>query len=107
MLIDCDTCSVRGKACDGCVVSLLFGATPAGGDGDHPAGAGGEHPAADRALAGGQHPSADRALAGGDAAERRAVDVLLAAGFEVTVLSREDRSHLRLVPARRGDHHAA
>ena len=24
MLIDCDTCTVRGKSCDGCVVNLLF-----------------------------------------------------------------------------------
>lgn len=25
MLIDCDTCAVRGAACGGCVVTTLFG----------------------------------------------------------------------------------
>lgn len=83
MLIDCDTCSVRGKACDGCVVNLLFGDDP---------------PAA---------RPAQPVAAGGDAAERRAVETLLAAGFEVTVLSREDTRRLRLVPTGRRDHHAA
>jgi hypothetical protein len=29
MLIDCDRCSVRGAACGGCVVTLLFEAPPA------------------------------------------------------------------------------
>ncbi|MET7421067.1 hypothetical protein [Dactylosporangium sp. NPDC005555] len=29
MLVDCETCSVRGKACGGCVVTLLLDAPPA------------------------------------------------------------------------------
>jgi hypothetical protein len=85
MLIDCDTCKVRGQACGECVVNLLFGQAP-------PVSA----------------PTVD---AGGDAggdAERRAMQVLVDAGFEVTVLSREDlRAPLRLVPVRRHGHHAA
>jgi hypothetical protein len=66
MLIDCDTCTVRGEACGGCVVSVLFGEAPP--------------------------------LVGGDAEEHRALEVLADAGFEVTVLSRDEpRSRLRLV----------
>ena len=85
MLIDCDTCKVRGQACGECVVNLLFGqAPPVSEPADRPA-----------------------VAAGGDA-ERRAMQVLVDAGFEVTVLSREDiRSPLRLVPVRRPGHHAA
>jgi hypothetical protein len=30
MLIDCDTCVVRGLACGDCVVSVLLGAPPTG-----------------------------------------------------------------------------
>jgi hypothetical protein len=30
MLIDCDTCAVRGPACGDCVVTVLLGAPPAG-----------------------------------------------------------------------------
>jgi hypothetical protein len=30
MLIDCDTCSVRGHGCADCVVTVLLGAPPAG-----------------------------------------------------------------------------
>ena len=30
MLIDCDTCEVRGDACGECVVSVLLGAPPGG-----------------------------------------------------------------------------
>jgi hypothetical protein len=89
MLIDCDTCKVRGQACGECVVNLLFGQAPPVG-----------------APAGGQvgGPAADA----GDDAERRAMQVLADAGFEVTVLSQEDsRSRLRLVPVRRHGHHAA
>ena len=34
MLIDCDTCAVRGPACGDCVVTVLLGAPPADtGDG--------------------------------------------------------------------------
>jgi hypothetical protein len=83
MLIDCDTCKARGQACGGCVVNVLFGQAP---------------------LA--ARPEAD--VGSGDEAERRALQVLADAGFEVTVLSREDsRPRLRLVPARRRGHHAA
>ncbi len=31
MLVDCDTCAVRGAACSGCVVSVLLGPPPARG----------------------------------------------------------------------------
>ncbi|HET6213914.1 MAG TPA: hypothetical protein VFE14_13705 [Micromonosporaceae bacterium] len=30
MLVDCDNCSVRGRACAGCVVSVMLGAPPDG-----------------------------------------------------------------------------
>jgi hypothetical protein len=30
MLIDCDSCQVRGPACGECVVSVLLGAPPGG-----------------------------------------------------------------------------
>ena len=92
MLIDCDTCSARGQACGGCVVNLLFGGAPPG--------------AGDPVVSAG-----DPAVSAGEpavAAEQRALQVLADAGFEVTVLSREEsRPRLRLVPARRRDHHAA
>jgi hypothetical protein len=32
MLIDCDTCVVRGPACGDCVMSVLLGAPPTGVD---------------------------------------------------------------------------
>jgi len=32
MLIDCDSCAVRGLACADCVVTVLLGAPPAGGE---------------------------------------------------------------------------
>jgi ferredoxin len=87
MLIDCDTCTVRGQACGECVVNLLFGEAPM------PSGAGAD---------------AGVDMAHGDDAERRALQVLADAGFEVTVLSREDsRPRLRLLPGRRRGHHAA
>jgi hypothetical protein len=28
MLIDCDSCQVRGDACSGCVMTVLLGITP-------------------------------------------------------------------------------
>jgi hypothetical protein len=88
MLIDCDTCTVRGDACDGCVVNLLFGTSPPAQSGPPATSAG--------------------TPAGGDAAERRAIAVLAAAGFEVTVLAEEDsRTRLRLVSGRRKGFHAA
>jgi len=30
MLIDCENCAVRGRACGGCVVSVMLGAPPEG-----------------------------------------------------------------------------
>jgi hypothetical protein len=30
MLVDCDTCAVRGLSCGDCVVSVLLGAPPSG-----------------------------------------------------------------------------
>ncbi|MDT4988239.1 MAG: hypothetical protein QOI74_2333 [Micromonosporaceae bacterium] len=83
MLIDCDTCSVRGQACGECVVNLLFGDGPAVVDGDPDGGT-------------------------DDRAERYALQALADVGFEVTVLSREEpRPRLRLVAGPRHDHHAA
>lgn len=32
MIVDCDTCTVRGPACGDCVVTVLLGAPPAWGD---------------------------------------------------------------------------
>ncbi len=32
MLIDCDSCAVRGLACADCVVTVLLGSPPAGGE---------------------------------------------------------------------------
>lgn len=32
MIIDCDTCMVRGAACGDCVVTVLLGTTPSGLD---------------------------------------------------------------------------
>jgi hypothetical protein len=84
MLIDCDTCTVRGDACGGCVVNLLFGQAPPLDD---------------------QGPGA---ATGGDEVERRALAVLADAGFEVTVLAQEDsRAPLRLVATRKRGFHAA
>jgi hypothetical protein len=34
MMIDCDTCAVRGPACDDCVVTVLLGAPPSDRNGD-------------------------------------------------------------------------
>ena len=34
MLIDCDTCTVRGQGCDDCVVTVLLGAPPGWGTSD-------------------------------------------------------------------------
>ena len=52
MIIDCDTCEVRGLACDDCVVSVLLGAP---------------------GVAGGQGPELDDS-------ERAALDVLAGTG---------------------------
>jgi hypothetical protein len=32
MIIDCESCAVRGNACGDCVVGVLLGAPPAAGD---------------------------------------------------------------------------
>ena len=32
MMIDCDTCEVRGPACGDCVVSVLLGSPPSAGE---------------------------------------------------------------------------
>jgi hypothetical protein len=91
MLIDCDSCAVRGQACGECVVSVLFGAAPPAVGGAAPPAVGGPAPAAEP-----------------DGAERRALQVLADAGFEVTVLGRdESRPHLRLVGGARRRRSAA
>ena len=35
MIIDCDTCAVRGDACTDCVVTVLLGGPRASGSGGH------------------------------------------------------------------------
>jgi len=30
LLVDCDTCAVKGRACSSCVVTVLLGSTPEG-----------------------------------------------------------------------------
>lgn len=72
MVIDCDTCAVRGLACGDCVVSVLLG---------HP---GMPHPAASPDGV----PEAGTVVEIG-AEEQRALDVLAEAGMV---------PHLRLVP---------
>ena len=81
MLIDCGSCPIRGRACAECVVSVLFG---------------------DAGLV-----SDVEAVDPAEVVERRALELLIDAGFEVTVLSREEvRPGLRVVgPSRR--RHAA
>jgi hypothetical protein len=64
MLIDCDSCAVRGAACSGCMVSALIDAPSRTNHRDGP---------------GHRHQ-----LAG---PEQRAIDALLGAGFEVEVLA--------------------
>jgi hypothetical protein len=39
MIIDCESCAVRGSACGECVIGVLLGASPAGGAGEVPSGA--------------------------------------------------------------------
>lgn len=36
MIVDCDSCVVRGDACQDCVISVLLGAPPSGVDTDGP-----------------------------------------------------------------------
>lgn len=99
MLIDCGSCSVRGAACGGCVVSVLLGAEP----GTAPEAPGG---AAAPVVGGGAAPP----VVGDpdDERERHAIQVLAEAGFEVTVLSRETaRPQLRLVGSSRRRPYAA
>ncbi|MER7005701.1 hypothetical protein ABT297_22015 [Dactylosporangium sp. NPDC000555] len=68
MLVDCESCSVRGTACGDCVVTLLLDTSPYAQSGIfHQLGA----------------------------EEVRAIEVLELAGFEVTVL---DPTHFETVP---------
>lgn len=84
MLIDCDTCTGRGRSCGECVVSLLL---------DHSAGP--AHQQAELRL----DPAAivEQPAGGFDAATRRAITVLLDAGM-VTQLPAEVEP--RLEPTR-------
>lgn len=66
MLIDCDSCAVRGNACHDCVIGVLLDAPAARADVDHPKGA---------AAAGTETPSTAPAVQL-DAGERRALEVL-------------------------------
>jgi hypothetical protein len=75
VLIDCDTCTVRGQGCDDCVVTVLLGAPP-GWSGSDPTvvpltrRAAGESPR--RATAVATDEAGDRSAAAGDAPGRRA-----------------------------------
>jgi hypothetical protein len=69
MIIDCDTCEVRGAACTDCVIGVLLGA-PGSGSG----GAGDDEPAPD-----GPPPGAP--IVQLDAPERRALEVLADQGL--------------------------
>ncbi|MFQ1000993.1 hypothetical protein [Modestobacter sp. SSW1-42] len=71
MLIDCDTCTVRGHGCDDCVVTVLLGAPP-GWRGSDPT----VVPLTRRRPAAGTGPvvSAPAAAAAGDAPGRAAAD---------------------------------
>ncbi|MEV8515580.1 hypothetical protein [Dactylosporangium sp. NPDC051484] len=80
MLVDCESCSVRGTACSGCMVTLLLGTPPYAQSG----------PTGLRAARPG--PGAFHQLG---AEEARAVEVLELAGFEVTVL---EPTHFEAVP---------
>ena len=64
MIIDCDTCEVRGDACGDCVIGVLIGA-PRREDGEP----------------GGDAPPPGAPIVQLDAPERRALDVLAAQGL--------------------------
>jgi hypothetical protein len=69
MIIDCDTCEVRGAACTDCVIGVLLGAPGSGANG-----AGSDEPAPD-----GPPPGAP--IVQLDAPERRALEVLADQGL--------------------------
>jgi hypothetical protein len=85
MLVDCESCPVRGRHCAECVVNTLFGEAPSMAD-----------------LTAEPEPSGRY----GDDAERRALEALTGAGFEVTVLARE-APRLRLISSPGGRGRAA
>jgi hypothetical protein len=72
MIIDCDTCEVRGAACTDCVIGVLLGA-PGSGSGDAGS-SGAAEPATD-----GPPPGAP--IVQLDAPERRALEVLADQGL--------------------------
>jgi hypothetical protein len=69
MIIDCDTCEVRGAACTDCVIGVLLGAPGSGSSGT-----GDDEPATD-----GPPPGAP--IVQLDAPERRALEVLADQGL--------------------------
>ena len=72
MIIDCDTCKVRGIACGDCVIGVLLG-PPAGS-------AGGDNGVSRGASSQPGMPSGASTVQF-DAAERRAIDLLAAQGL--------------------------
>jgi hypothetical protein len=69
MIIDCDSCEVRGDACGDCVIGVLLGAPGAGSGG------------ADRAGPGGSALPPGAPIVQLDAPERHALDVLADQGL--------------------------
>jgi hypothetical protein len=74
MIIDCDTCEVRGAACTDCVIGVLLGAPGSGSGGAGPSGTDSDEPAPD-----GPPPGAP--IVQLDAPERRALEVLADQGL--------------------------
>jgi hypothetical protein len=84
MIIDCDTCEVRGAACTDCVIGVLLGA-PGSGSGAGGSGAGGSGAGGVGSGEAGSGP-ADEPPPGApivqlDAPERRALEVLADQGL--------------------------
>jgi hypothetical protein len=68
MIIDCECCAVRGKACGDCVIGVLLGAPVPGGADERPAGQPFDVPSG-------------APIVQLDAPERRAIDVLADQGL--------------------------
>ena len=98
MLIDCDTCTVRGHGCSDCVVTVLLGAPP----GRHAEPVvlslmprGGELSAATDLPAEGVAPPPAGVVVDFDEVERRAVRALAEVGLVPPLRHREAAGHAR------------
>jgi hypothetical protein len=105
VLIDCDTCTVRGQGCDDCVVTVLLGAPP-GWQGQDPT----VVPLTPRAEAVTQRPDAPPtsvpAVVELDDVEHRAVRALADFGL-VPPLRHQDASSTRRPVRERGNRHVS